>query len=129
MNKADFKADYERHRNIATQVEALYIEIRQLTLKKPTERVTPLIAKKINHVLAAVKDQISEDEFLDAVETLPTDGELNRYDEASLILAELRSALDRQWGSAPYVEYRRENGKSYTYHRGDVIEQEESQTF
>lgn len=120
MNQTGFVTQYEQHRMIATQVEALYVEINKLATKKPAERLTPIIAKKINHSLNRVKEQVQNDEFLDAIETLPVDGELTRYDEALIVMAELRSALDRQWGSAPYFNHRSQHGrKGHTAGRMD----------
>jgi hypothetical protein len=77
---------YQEHRRLASHLEAIYIEVEKLATKKPTERITPLIARKINHIIAKVREQISGDDFLDAVETLPTEGESVRLDEALVIL-------------------------------------------
>lgn len=101
--------EYSSHRNLATQLEALYIEVDKLAKKKPSERLTPLISKKINHVIVKTREQVSNDEFLDAIETIPVEGEQIRLDEALIILGELRSVMDRQWGSTAFNQYRREH--------------------
>lgn len=105
------EARYENHRTLATHLKALYTEINKLAMKKPADLITPLIAKKINHVIVRVKQQVGDDEFLDAIETMPVEGQLNRYDEVLIVTAELRSAMDRQWASQEYSEYR--EGQSY----------------
>ena len=101
--------EYSSHRNLATQLEALYTEIDKLAKKKPSERLTPLVSRKINHVIVKTREQVSNDEFLDAIETIPVEGEQIRLDEALIILGELRSAMDRQWGSEPFDEYKRKH--------------------
>ena len=103
------KQEYSTHRILATQVETLYIEINKLATKKPTDRITPLIAKKINHVLSRVRQQVKDDEFLDAIDTLPSEGEQTRLDETLIVLGELKGVLDRQWNSGTYNNYREEN--------------------
>lgn len=103
---------YNSHRILATQLDALYHEINKLATKKPTERITPLIAKKINHLIKRVKEQVSGDEFLDAIETVPVENDMLRLDEALIILGELRTIMDRQWLSAAFSAYRKEAGKS-----------------
>ena len=106
----EMKARYNQHRAVATQIATLYVEVNKLTAKKPVERLTPLVAQKINHVIRRVKDHIRSDEFLDAIESLPTEGEFSRYDEALILLAELRSAMRREWGSNAFLRYRRTLG-------------------
>lgn len=69
-----------------------------------------MITKKINHVLVRVRQQVSDDEFLDAIETLPVEGELVRQDEGLIILGELKSALDRQWDTDGYQTHHSEHG-------------------
>lgn len=109
MAKAVTRDAINAHRLVATQVETLYQTIDVLAKKKPTERITPLIAKKINHVITRVRDQIANDPFLDAIDTVSLEpAEQIRFDEAFILLAELRSTLDRQWRSAEYVEALRE---------------------
>lgn len=103
MSTGVTRDDIGTHRIIATQVETLYWTIETLAKKKPTESITPLMAKKINHVIVEVRGQVSDDAFLDAIETVPVDpNEQVRFDEALILLAELRSVLDRQWGSDEY---------------------------
>ncbi len=94
--------EYSAHRILATQVETLYVEINKLATKKPTERIAPLISKKLNHVLFKIRSQVLEDEFLDAIDTLPVEGEQVRLDEALIVLGELKGVLDRQWNSQVY---------------------------
>lgn len=117
MNKAEVLPDqqYQDHRKLATHLEAIYVEVEKLAKKKPTERITPLVAKKINHVILKVREQVSDDEFLDAIETLPTEGEKVRLDEALIILGELRGIMDRQWGSPAFVAYRIKHQKTYEH--------------
>lgn len=100
------KNKYDAHRMLATQVEALYVEIDKLAKKKPSDQVTPLVSKKINHVIVKTREQVAGDEFLDAIETVPLEGEQIRLDEALIILGEIRSVLDRQWHSDPFSQYR-----------------------
>ena len=107
--------EYSSHRKLATQLEALYTEIDKLAKKKPSERLTPLISKKINHVIVKTREQVSDDEFLDAIETIPAEGEQIRLDEVLIILGELRSVMDRQWGSKTFDAYR--NKRSLTIQR------------
>lgn len=97
---------YVEHRNIATQLESVYQEINKLATKKPTEKITPLIAKKINHLILKVKSIVTSDEFLDAIETVPVDGNLIRLDETLILLGELRGIMDKQWGSDDFNEFR-----------------------
>jgi hypothetical protein len=104
---------YQEHRRLASHLEAVYIEIEKLAKKKPTERVTPLITGKINHIIVKVRDQVSGDDFLDAIETLPTEGETVRLDEALIILGELRSIMDRQWNSPEFENYRKGGGREF----------------
>lgn len=99
---------FERHRVVATQVEALYTEVDKLAKKRAGDSLTPLMAKKVNHVINAVRELVSGDDFLDAIETIPVSGNLVRMDEALIVLAELRAALDRQWRSAPFEALRSE---------------------
>lgn len=101
---------YENHRSLATHLKALYTEINKLAMKKPADPITPLISRKINHVIVRVKQQVGGDEFLDAIETMPVEGQLNRYDEVLIVTAELRSAMDRQWASEEYSDYREKLG-------------------
>lgn len=101
---------YENHRALATHLKDLYTEINKLAMKKPADLITPLIARKINHVIVRVKEQVGDDEFLDAIETMPVEGQLNRYDEVLIVTAELRSAINRQWASEDYSEYRERQG-------------------
>ena len=49
MQKLISEEFYEEHRKLATHLEAIYVEIEKLAKKKPTERITPLIARKVNH--------------------------------------------------------------------------------
>ena len=106
---------YQDHRKLATHLEAIYVEVEKLAKKKPTDRITPLVAKKINHVILKVREQVSGDEFLDAIETLPTEGEKVRLDEALIILGELRGIMDRQWGSPEFVSYRTKHSRTYEH--------------
>jgi hypothetical protein len=100
------RADYEAHRILATQIRTLYTEIEKLAKKKPSESITPLVSKKINHVIVKTREQVSNDEFLDAIETVPVEGQQIRLDEALVILSELKSVMNRRWGSAPFEDYR-----------------------
>lgn len=109
---------YTAHRNLATQVESMYQEINKLAVKKPAEQITALISRKINHLIAKVKDIVSNDEFLDAIETIPVEGTLLRLDEALITLAELKSIMDKQWGSEEFVSYRKSHG---IYHESQVM--------
>ncbi len=84
--------EYSAHRILATQVETLYVEINKLATKKPTERITPLISKKLNHVLFKIRSQVLEDEFLDAIDTLPVEGE----DQFPLFIEPSSGSLDIQ---------------------------------
>ena len=104
---------YVEHRNIATQLESVYQEINKLATKKPTEKITPLIAKKINHLIVKVKSIVTSDEFLDAIETVPVDGNLIRLDETLILLGELRGIMDKQWGSDKFVEFRNFHSKRH----------------
>jgi hypothetical protein len=114
MNKYEVSQElYVEHRNLASQTEAIYIEINKLATKKPTEKVTKLISMKINHIIHKTKNLVSNDEFLDAIDTIPVDGDFIRLDESLIILGELRSVLDRQWRSNEFALYRRENNKTY----------------
>lgn len=97
---------YIEHRNIATQLESVYQEINKLATKKPTEKITPLVAKKINHLIVKVKSIVTSDEFLDAIETVLVEGNLIRLDETLIILGELRGIMDKQWGSDKFIEFR-----------------------
>lgn len=108
-------AEYDAHRILATQLEALYTEIDKLAKKKPSEHLTPLISKKINHVIVKTREQVTNDDFLDAIDTIPLEGEQIRLDEALIILGELRSVMDRQWQSAPFEAYK--NRSSQGVHR------------
>ncbi len=111
MKKNDeLKPKFELHRIVATQLEAIYIEINKLATKKPTEKITTLVSKKINHIIVKVRELVFNDDFLDAIETVPVDGSLIRLDETLIILGELKSILDRQWFSQEFVEYRGSNG-------------------
>lgn len=97
---------YTEHRNIATQLESVYQEINKLATKKPTEKITPMISKKINHLIVKVKSVVTSDEFLDAIETIPVERNLIRLDETLILLGELRGIMDKQWGSDRFVEFR-----------------------
>jgi hypothetical protein len=101
---------FEAHRKIATQLHSLYFEVNKLATKKPTERITPLISKKINHIIVKVKELILNDEFLDAIETIPVDRDLLRLDETLIVLGELKGIMDKQWGSQVFDLYRMSNG-------------------
>ena len=107
--------EYTAHRKLATQVEALYIEIEKLAKKRPSERLTPLISKKINHVIQKVRSQVKDDEFLDAIETIPVEDKQVRFDEALILLGELKSVMARQWHGAEYTAYR--ESRHLTYER------------
>jgi uncharacterized FlaG/YvyC family protein len=109
---------YTSHRNIATQVESMYQEINKLATKKPADQITALISRKINHLIVKVKDSVKNDEFLDAIETIPVEGTLLRLDEALITLAELKSIMDKQWGSEEYVYYRKYRG---IHHENQII--------
>lgn len=104
-NTTPIEVSYKNHRILAAQLHALYVEINKLALKKPTDSITPLIAKKINHVIVRVKQQVRDDEFLDAIETMPVEGQLNRFDEVLIVTAELLSAMERQRASEEYSNY------------------------
>jgi hypothetical protein len=71
----------QTHRAIASQVESLYAEVDKLAKKKPNEAITPFIAKKINHVILKTREQVAEDPFIDAVETVSVEPDsLMRFD-------------------------------------------------
>ncbi len=108
MNKGNISTQYDEHRKLATHLESIYFEIEKLAKKKPSDRLSPLIVKKINHIIVIIRDQVTGDVFLDAIETLPIEGEQVRFDEALIILAELRSIMDRQWNSVEFKSYRRD---------------------
>ncbi|UKS26047.1 hypothetical protein LOZ80_31585 [Paenibacillus sp. HWE-109] len=97
---------YTDHRNIATQLESVYQEINKLATKKPTEKITAMISNKINHLIIKVKSVVTSDEFLDAIETVPVEGNLIRLDETLILLGELRGIMDKQWGSENFKEFR-----------------------
>lgn len=99
---------FQRHRIVATQVDALYQEIEKLAKKKGGDSTTALMAKKLNHVILRVRDLVTDDEFLDAIESVPVEGNMIRMDEALIVLGELRAVLDRQWHSRGFVNYRAE---------------------
>lgn len=100
---------YEVHRELAAQTEAIYIEINKLATKKPTERITKLISLKINHLITEVKNIVRDDDFLNAIDTVPVNNDFIRFDETLIILAELRSALKKKWQSESFKIYRKEN--------------------
>lgn len=111
MNKPTISEEkFESHRRIATQLESIYFEVNKLATKKPTERITPMISKKINHIIVKVKEVVDDDEFLDAIETIPVENDLLRLDELLILLGELRGIMDKQWSSKEFVEYRRTRG-------------------
>lgn len=87
------------------QLNTLYLEVNKLAIKKPTERLTGLISKKINHIIKKVKELISNDEFLDAIETVPTEGDFIRYDEALITLSEMKRMLHNQFNTPEFLEY------------------------
>lgn len=109
------KEEYMDHRKLATHIESLYDEINKLAKKKPTDKITPLISRKINHVIVKSKEMVSEDDFLDAIETLPVEGELYRFDETLVTLGELRSIMDKQWKSDEFENYRTSIGKRHDF--------------
>lgn len=104
------KEVYDAHRNIATQINTLYFEIEKLAKKKTTELITSLISRKINHVIKKTKELIENDEFLDAIETIPDSDIETRYDEALIILGELKSVMIKQWESEEWKVPRRDYG-------------------
>jgi hypothetical protein len=106
---------YQAHRELATYLDAIYVEIEKLAKKKPTDRITPLVARKINHIIVKVRGQVSGDDFLDAIETLTTEGEEVRLDETLIILGELRSIMDKQWNSQEFDEFRKRASKVYDH--------------
>jgi len=105
------KEVYDAHRNIATQINTLYIEIEKLAKKKATEFITSLISRKINHVIKKTKELIKNDEFLDAIETIPDSDIGTRYDEALIVLGELKSAMNKQWESEEWRVPKRDYGQ------------------
>lgn len=115
MSKVNISEQYVEHRKLATHLESIYFEIEKLAKKKPSDRLSPLIVKKINHLIVIVRVQVIGDVFLDAIETLPVEGEQVRFDEALVILAELRSIMDRQWNSDEYKKYRSNNKLQYDH--------------
>lgn len=106
---------YTEHRNTATHLESIYQEINKLATKKPTEKITSMISKKINHLIVKVKKIVTADEFLDAIETVPVEGNLIRLDETLILLGELRGIMDKQWGNELFTKYR-----SYPTRRHDT---------
>lgn len=107
---------FQRHRIVATQVDALYQEIEKLAKKKGGDSTTALMAKKLNHVILRIRDLVIDDEFLDAIESVPVEGRMIRMDEALIVLGELRAVLDRQWHSREFVSYRTET-QQYLIHQ------------
>lgn len=106
MAKEITREIHDTLRNTATQVDALYVEIDKLAKKKPGEYITSLISRKINHVIKKTKEIISNDDFLDAIETVPNSDIGTRFDEALIILGELKSVSDRQWKSDEWKKAR-----------------------
>ena len=105
---------YQKHREVATQLESLYIEINKLATKKPADRLTPLISRKLNQLIVKVRELISDDIFLDAIETVSTEPkEQIRFDEALIVTSELRTILDKQWVSTEFEDFRREMGRRF----------------
>ncbi|MBA2669657.1 MAG: hypothetical protein H0U67_04735 [Gemmatimonadetes bacterium] len=100
------KEQFDGHRHVATQLDAVYTEIDKLAKKKPTEEITPLIARKLNHLIRRVREQVNTDEFLDAIEPVPVEQKSIRFDEALIILGELRSAMIREWRSERFAKCR-----------------------
>ncbi|PFA66205.1 hypothetical protein CN378_14495 [Bacillus sp. AFS015802] len=109
------KEEYTNHRKLATHIESLYDEIDKLAKKKPTDKITPLISRKVNHVIVKLKEIVSDDDFLDAIKTLPVEGDLYRFDETLVTLGELRSIMDKQWRSDEFENYRISIGKRHDF--------------
>jgi len=107
------KEIYDLHRNTATQIETLYQEIEKLAKKKPTEYITSLISRKINHAIKKTKELIHDNDFLDAIETIPDSDVDTRFDEVLIILGELKSAMIRQWKSEEWLKVRELYGGFY----------------
>lgn len=102
------EARYQKHREVATQLESFYVEINKLATKKPADKLTPLISRKLNQLILKVRELVNNDSFLDAIETVSTElKEQIRLDEALIVTSELRAILDKQWGSTEFDEFRR----------------------
>lgn len=112
------KEIHDMLRNTATQVVTLYSEIEKLAKKKPDEFITSLISRKINHVIKKTKEVIINDDFLDAIETIPDSDNSTRFDEALIILGELRSAINKQWKSEEWIKVREQYG---TFYKNETI--------
>ncbi len=100
---------YQKHREVATQLESFYVEINKLATKKPADKLTPLISRKLNQLILKVRELVSNDTFLDAIETVSTEPqEQIRFDEALLVTSELRTILSKQWASTEFKNFRSE---------------------
>lgn len=107
------ETEYQHAVDVAAQLDMLYVETDKLAKKKPAEPVPPLILKKIDRVIGQVREIAGvDDSYMTDIE--PLTGEQDsvvRFDEAVVVLADLKGALRREWGRGDIFEFLR-----YTYH-------------
>jgi len=107
------KAQVEEFEMLSKLLDALAIEAKEFSKKKPDEALNKLKIKMANRVLSKVKELLKKEatnEFLDILDevTIPTNS------DAVLIIGQFKAAMNQFYGS-----YNGYDGTSYGWHTKD----------
>jgi len=106
----------QRHDQLESVVQALYIEVDKISHKWPTMPITQLTLEKTNKSIAAVKDLLRNegDDFADDIAEIIPAGDLPETRDTVLILRQVQAALSRFKGKYQ-SEWRKLERQSESY--------------